>query len=84
MERFLRLVEELGWDWTQTAEECSYEFFYTKGMTNDEMPYDFEISYGIDTKDGILEELKKQITNKSGEERRKIEEVYNLSSRLLK
>ena len=85
MERFIRLVEKLGWQCTQTELEAPFEFFYSDNMSIDEMPYYFSIRYGCNTKSGIISELLIAIDNtKNIEEKNKIMEVYKLSSRLLK
>lgn len=82
MKRFIRLTKELGWEMTQTVENAPLEFFYF--YDNEGGSYHFSILEN-DTKKEILQILKIAIFNATTEEeRKKFEEIYNLSSRLLK
>ena len=82
MERFIRLTKELGWEVTQTVETAPIEFFYF--LDEEGSSYHFSVLED-DSKKEILSLLKIAIVNAtSDDERRKYEELYNLSSRLLK
>lgn len=82
MERFERLARELGWEMTQTVENAPIEFFYF--LDEEGSSYHFSVLEN-DSKKEILSLLKLAIVSAANEdEKKKFEELYNLSSRLLK